>query len=850
MFELKLALIYLKRNKKESAAIIASLVIAITLILGVDIGSNSIQINQIEKVKQIEGYYEGALITKDKEDIEKLKEIDDIYNCNMVKDLGKFIPNTGLKSDLYTFDENYLKMLNYKLVQGRFPVKENEIVIDKGLIDQSLQKKYLGKDISAINKIEYNSNGVNEIYSKKNEYRVVGFISKVDEYYKLDDRSNQLSSFVKDSEDKLPEELMMYRALYNIKGLNENNFYQKISEITDEYNLKVKNKIVTKNNVQSEIYLNSYLETAFGNLKDQGSIDLISKSLLVIIAIFIIINFFSILLRKLTSQIGQLRLVGMSNKKVVLFYLIQIGILFSISCVVGFLFSIIFARYSMSVLVTLNVFDISKFNKVELNIPYGAVLKTVIIIGFVLFSTVMILILESLRKYPIDIINKSEKTKYKTKNNKKIIITLLKNNLLRKKSKTIISIILISLSGFFIIAGTATNLQYIREQSLQNSGSAKNKYNYIISPKLNADTSIKKISENDIVSLRKLKGVKDFALESYNRVYSRIEKNKLGKWYVENMESRDSNSNFQEIKSALKGVEDTAELNDFLEEGDLNKLNESNEEYVNIAICNLFYNIDSRKNESVIKDLKIGDTFNLKVENKSLDGNYYYKNIKVKVVAILEERYMLKNTIEYNSSMRICMNLKEFKKSTSNNYIEEVRFNAEKDNYNEINRFIRNIELNNKVLDTYEKNRPEFKVYFPIIICILVLLSALFNMYITIDFNIKNNIKEYSILRAIGLDVKALKKLVIYESITYSFLGSLIAIIAIAIKDFKYLAYIKERNLIDVEYKVHIKEIYMPPKEAIMYMLIMILVAFLVGYFKSKYISKMSIIDGINESDI
>lgn len=458
MFELKLALIYLKRNKKESAAIIASLVIAITLILGVDIGANSIQINQIEKVKQIEGYYEGALITKDKEDIEKLKEIDDIYNCNMVKDLGKFIPNTGLKSDLYTFDENYLKMLNYKLVQGRFPVKENEIVIDKGLIDQSLQKKYLGKDISAINKIEYNSNGVNEIYSKKNEYRVVGFISKVDEYYKLDDRSNQLSSFVKDSEDKLPEELMMYRALYNIKGLNENNFYQKISEITDEYNLKVKNKIVTKNNVQSEIYLNSYLETAFGNLKDQGSIDLISKSLLVIIAIFIIINFFSILLRKLTSQIGQLRLVGMSNKKVVLFYLIQIGILFSISCVVGFLFSIIFARYSMSVLVTLNVFDISKFNKVELNIPYGAVLKTVIIIGFVLFSTVMILILDSLRKYPIDIINKSEKTKYKTKNNKKIIITLLKNNLLRKKSKTIISIILISLSGFFIIAGTATNL--------------------------------------------------------------------------------------------------------------------------------------------------------------------------------------------------------------------------------------------------------------------------------------------------------------------------------------------------------------------------------------------------------
>lgn len=87
MFEFKLALKYLMKNKKESVLVIACIAVAITLILGVDIGSNSIQLNQIDMAREIAGYYDGTLKTNSKGNIEKLKQINGVYNVNTVKDL-------------------------------------------------------------------------------------------------------------------------------------------------------------------------------------------------------------------------------------------------------------------------------------------------------------------------------------------------------------------------------------------------------------------------------------------------------------------------------------------------------------------------------------------------------------------------------------------------------------------------------------------------------------------------------------------------------------------------------------------------------------------------------------------
>lgn len=848
MFEFKLALKYLKKNKIESLSIIACLVISITLILGVDIGVNSLYLNQVEMAREIAGSYEGTLTTNSEKNIEKLKKIDGVYNVQTVRNLGEFIPQNGLKTKLYTFNEDYLKSLNYKLTAGRFPQNENEIVIDQHSLSKFSKDKILNKKISGINKIKYNSDGVNKIYSEKNSYKVVGFISKVDGYYELQNDINSsyidILTFIKTSKDIIPNKLTNYETVFDLKGLNEKNLDQKFEDIRKKYAPSLNSKIDIRQDSQSEISNNGYLDTALRYYQDQMSTnEIVLKVFLIIIATFTIANVLYIIIKKITNQIGQLRVVGMSNKKVVKFYLIQMLILFSIGSFIGVVSSIVFAKFSMDIFTVLNTFHVNNFSNIKLNIPYFMVIRSLLIILFILLITILLLIRKSLKQYPIDILNKSDKLKYKPKKNKTIINTLLKNNLLRNKIKTIMSIVIISFSGFMIIKTTSTNLDYIRTQMRKYSGSSANKYDYVISHYDNADTSIKKV---DISKIKNINEVKDFDLLNYNEGNLIVEKNKVNESYINMFSPKYKNSNNQEISTSVIGVNDVNNIKKYVKEGNIKKLNELEKGYINIAVTNSFYDvIDDRYNHS-IKGLKIGDILSLKIESKDINGNCYYENIKCRVVAMLDSSYQRIKEINDEFGMRICMDFKHLQQITNNNYKQRISFNTSENSYSKINKLLEDINKNNDFLRIFNKPIALSKIptiSYYLVVMLLVLFSALFNIYITISLNLKNNIKEFSILRAIGISKKSLKKLVVYESIIYPFLGSIVSIIFISIEDLRFIKYIKEGR---PEY--YIKDIYLPPKEGFIYMAIVVLFGLLIGYIKSKSIDKMEIIEGINEN--
>lgn len=847
MFEFKLALKYLKKNKIESLSIIACLVVSITLILGVDIGVNSLQLHQIEMAKKIAGYYDGTLTTDSEKNIEKLKKIDGVYNVQTVKNLGEFIPQNGLKTKLYTFNEDYLKSLNYKLTVGRFPENENEIVIDQKSLSKFSKDKILNKEISGLNKIKYNLEGVNKIYSKKNSYKVVGFISKVDEYYELAndiDSGVDILTFIKTSKDILPNKITNYETVFDVKGLNEKNLDQKFEDIRKEYNPSRNSKIDIRQDSQSEVSNNGYLDTALRYYKDQmGSNQISSKVFLNIISTFIIANVLYIIIKKLTNQIGQLRVVGLSNKKVVKFYLIQMLILFSIGSIIGVISSIIFAKFSMNIFMTLNTFDINNFSDIKLFIPNSMVIKSLLIILCILLITVLLLIGKSLKQYPIDILNESDKLKYKSEKNKTIIKTLLKNNLLRNKTRTIMSILIISFSGFMIISSTNSNLRYIIVQLRQDSGTSKNKYDYVISHYDNADTSIKKV---DISKIKNINEVKDLDLLNYNEGNLIVEKNKINESYINMFLLKYKNFNSQEISTSVIGLDDVNNIKEFVKEGNIKELNKSEKGYINIAVTNSFYDPIDGEYKPVIKGLKIGDILSLKIESKDNNGNYYYKNIKCKVVAMLDSSYKSRKQINDAFAMRISMDLKNLQQITSNNYKQRISFNSNENGYSKINKLLEEINKDNDFLRIFNKPLAMSKVskisYF-LLVLILVLFSVLFIIYINISLNLKNNVREFSILRAIGISKKSLKKLVVYESIIYPFLGSIISIIFTSIDDIRFIASVKEEH---PEY--YIKDIYIPSKEAFIYMAIVVLFALLIGYMKSKTIDKMEIIEGINKN--
>lgn len=854
MFEFKLALKYLMKNKKESISIIACIVVAITLILGVDIGSNSVQLNQIDMAREIAGYYDGTLKTNSKENIERLKQINGVYNVNTVENLGEFIPKDGLTSNLYSYNENYLKSLNYKLVSGRLPKNNGEIVVDKKIFEKSHEDNILNKNIYAIDKIEYKVNGEEKIYSKKNKYKVVGVISKEEQYYTTGNEEvmggAELFTFVKTDEGSIPKELLKYDTVFNLKGVNPEHLDAKFSKLREEYNPKLDSSVDIRRDTRSEIYSNEYLDSTLRLFKDQqNNNEVQSKIFIIVIAAFTIVNFFNIILTKLTTQIGSLRVIGMSNKKVIKFYLIQIAILFILGSIIGFISSIIFARYAMSTIMTMNMFDISDFSKVKLNIPYFIVFKALAIVLFILLITVLVPVLKSLRKYPIDIINSTDKVRYKTKYNRKITRTLLKSNLLRKKTKTLVSVIVISFSGIMVIDGLDTNLDYIHDQIDEYSSYSPNKYNYFIRPEFNTNESIEKVSDTDISKIENIDGVKDLKVQNYNRGFLITEKDKVSKNYMDEYGDKDSSLSTQDVYSIIEGMKDIDKLNEFVKEGDIKSLNDLNSDYINIAICNSFYSIKDANFKPVVKDLKLGDILSFKVMTTGTDGNYYYKYFKCRVSVILDDDYYRKNQMNF-VDLRVFMSLDNFNKITNGFYNQEVFFNAKEESYQTINKLLENVKENNKYLYVYDgqEHKPEFRITFPVIIFLLVFVSALFNMYITISSNINNNLREFSILRAIGLNKKSLKKLVVLESITYALLGSLIATIVIAIKQLKYIKYIKEVFINQDGMDIKIKAIYMPPKEAIIFTLIIVLFAFLVGYMKAKSIDKINIIDGINEN--
>ncbi|MDU5021919.1 MAG: ABC transporter permease, partial [Clostridiales bacterium] len=446
---------------------------------------------------------------------------------------------------------------------------------------------------------------------------------------------------------------------------------------------------------------------------------------------------------------GYLRVIGMSNKKVIKFYLIQIAILFSVGSMIGFISSIIFARYAMSTIVTLKMFDISDFSKIKLNIPYFIVFKALAIVLFILLITVIIPVLKSLRKYPIDIINNTDKIRYKTKYNKKITKTLLKNNLLRNKIKTLVSIVVISFSGIMVIDGFDTNLNYIHKQIDQYSSYSPHKYNYFIKPDFNATESIEKVSDTDISKIKSIDGVKDLKVQNDARGILITEKGKVSKIYMYEYGDTGSSLNTQDVDFVIEGMKDIDKLNEFVTEGDIKSLNDSTGDYINIAVCNNFYYIKDAIYKPVVKDLKLGDILNFKIKTTDTDGNYYHKDLKFRVSVILDDDYSRKSETNFVDPI-VLMNFDNFNKITNGFYNQEVFFNSKEKSYKTVSNLLENIKEKNKYLYIYngQDHKLEFRITFPIIISLLVFVSALFNMYMTISLNISNNLREFSILRA------------------------------------------------------------------------------------------------------
>lgn len=303
----------------------------------------------------------------------------------------------------------------------------------------------------------------------------------------------------------------------------------------------------------------------------------------------------------------------------------------------------------------------------------------------------------------------------------------------------------------------------------------------------------------------------------------------------------------------LSGIDNYNKLNKYVNEGSLKEVNKQGDKLINVAICNEDYISDSRKMEKIIKNLKIGDIFEFKVTSKKDNGEFKYETYKCRVNAILDGSLQLHNGMEdYGLSLGMYMNLNTLKSITDNNYIQEVNFNIDGNGNNQLDKLVDNIDkkYNFIKVTTINSKTKDVGSHFSrtVILGGTLLIAALFNIYTTVSININNNISEFSILRAIGLKKKYLKKLVIYEALFYGFVGSTVGVALACIKEFKLMHGLKKTYAQTLGVNLKTSNIYIPPKEILIFMAISIIASILIGYFKSKLIDKIEIIEGINEN--
>ncbi|MDK2586835.1 FtsX-like permease family protein [Romboutsia sedimentorum] len=206
----------------------------------------------------------------------------------------------------------------------------------------------------------------------------------------------------------------------------------------------------------------------------------------------------------------------------------------------------------------------------------------------------------------------------------------------------------------------------------------------------------------------------------------------------------------------------------------------------------------------------------------------------------------------YATPIGMYMNLETLKSITNNNYIQEVNFNIDGSDNKQLDKSIDNINKKYDFLNitTPYNNDKNSNNHFDsrLVLGSILLVAALFNIYTTVSININNNISEFSILRAIGLKKKCLKKLVMYESLFYSFAGSIVGGTLACTKEFKSINQTKKLYAESLKVNLKTSDVYIPPKEFIIFMAVVILASILIGYLKSRSIDKIEIIEGINEN--
>ncbi|CEP80585.1 FtsX-like permease family protein [Paraclostridium sordellii] len=858
MITFKLAISYMKKQRGKTLALLSSIALSVMLIFSMIVIRDSGYDSQIQEAKDLHGDYQvwfkGIGIDKARalENDNEVKKSSKVkYFCEIVN------KDSGVKLDLNSFDKDFIESLNYKVV-GRKPLKDGEIVIEKEAVSQMGINNPLNKNIDLMLMNKYVDNtGSNKIDSTNKTFKIVGLIEKPDRYYSS--VSNSISgvktqAFVYE-EAKFPMKTKdTYKGTIFLKS--ENNTSKFLSKMGKKLNLSVD-------------YLRENAEVSSANLfKDisKNNIENIKKTiLLIIVSSLVIYNIFNIILKDMIIQIGIMRAIGMSRKKIKSMFIQLSFIYIVLGTAIGILLGIILSYIGVRM-----VYGYSSM----LTIGAQSIIYSFLVSGLSVSISSFLVVRKAVKMSIIDSIKESEKYKKKSKHkstktnrtHKNIIRSIAIKNVWRNKPRTIITMLAITMVGTMFIFSFAlkdtlkTNIELGITGGIW--GMSYGSVDKTVSGSYNGSESLfYKVDKNMIENIKNIQGVKSVEPNFFNpEGYILLSKDKISKAYQDELNRKNrlyKEEHNNEYPLLIRGYSDEMlkSRESFIQEGE-NLVNTKEGKYKNVILVN---NTNSKVTHSfeakVIDGATVGDIIDIKLPVYK-DGTKRYETLKVEVSAIMKEAYAAAQdgnvgaegaqVIFREDDYRELTNQKDYNKiyvMTQKGEVYPVEKKLEKLTKHYAFSSIGGKGEDMKFIGAQQSSEDRLTAIYQCLILLILSVNSIFIM----RSNIIARKKELSTLRALGMSIKYIKKILIIESEFYGIVASTIgALIATA---YQYIGISNaNKSLIEGSFE-RTMEFNVPWNQILILFAIFIIIGFVSVYVSKDKLYKASITEGISEND-
>lgn len=791
----KLTIKNLKLNKKRTIVTIIGIMLSVALITAVATMYSS----AIKSLISFETYHKGnfhiAFFDVNKDDIYKIEKNKGVEELYLTSNIGyaklddsknEYKPYACIKG----FTKEALENLSIRLIDGRLPENENEIVIPShlktnGRIDLKIGdiiNLNVGKRVCNGDTYELNQNspyrkddGEEIVDTVSKEYKIVGIIQrpatnienyeapgytfvtylgknkiegKVDVYTRLNKFGSKNYLNVAANILQVDEEIFVKGYTGNFTELEEkeyNKFAEELSKAKYQYEI---------NDYLIQLENNPLKSETTGGL---GVTVVFVCGIIVVTSVFCIKNSFDISITEKIKQYGMLRSIGATKKQIKKNVYYEGAILGIIGIPLGILLGL---GASYILIIVSNIFLKDMLNtglKLVLSISWTAILVS-ILLGII---TIYLSALKSARKAskvsPINSIRNSADIKIKSKKIKcpKIVNKLFGiggeisyKNLKRDKRKYRTTIVSITVSVAVFIG-----LSYFISEVFNFINEEIHTYDYNLSLSVSGESySMKK--EDKFVNTTNLNGVDDYAIYKYD--YLDLKNPKYDEEYISLNEFDKDYINKDDVIEVLS-------IGDYQYRKYLEKLGLNYDEYQNkaILVSNKIkmgkYDEKSKKNKTVYVtkyDYKDGDIV-------SLYNNYSKENINIEIGSITDKKPFGQEIMEEYLVVSDKM-FNEIKQANKKFTIYYLSNNPDKlqDDIEEMltgeEYYLNNINENSKMMNNLYTLVAIFLYGFIIVISLI----GITNIFNTITTNMNLRKQEFAMLKSIGMTKKEFKKMI------------------------------------------------------------------------------------------